>query len=405
MTFGALFRFLSVLLIVIVGISQPASLAAQSRFSPAIEVGDSLVTRYQLDQRILFLSLLRAPGDPRQLAEEQLINEAIQLQAARTADISPSEEEIRAGQTEFAARANLSADEFIAALGQNGVGAETFRDFVKAGVAWRNYVRDRFTDDARDFTPSQINRTISQTGTEGGVRVLLSEILLPAETPETAAASRVRAQELLGLDEDAFAAAARRYSVAASAAVGGAQGWLAVDSLPPTVAAAVAPLQPGQTSRIVEDGEVIALYHLRNREVVAPGAPDNLSVDYALFLVGGGPSEASRVAQSIDTCDDLYGVAQGLPEERLIRETLPVNALPADIQSAVATMDAGETNISLQRGGTATVLMLCERRPALISDVDINIIGNRLLNARLGALAAKHLADLRAATFINVIAR
>ena len=204
----------------------------------------------------------------------------------------------------------------------------------------------------------------------------------------------MRAQELLGLDEDAFAAAARRYSVAASAAVGGAQGWLAVDSLPPTVAAAVAPLQPGQTSRIVEDGEVIALYHLRNREVVAPGAPDNLSVDYALFLVGGGPSEASRVAQSIDTCDDLYGVAKGLPEDRL-----------ADIQSAVATMDAGETNISLQRGGTATVLMLCERRPALISDVDINIIGNRLLNARLGALAAKHLADLRAATFINVIAR
>lgn len=378
---------------------------AQGRFSPAIKVGDDLITRYQLDQRTLFLSLLRAPGDPRELAQEQLINEAIQLRAAREGDIDPSASEIEAGLSEFAARANLTAEEFVVALGQAGVGAETFRDFVRAGVAWRSYVRERFGEEARDFPQEQINRTISQTGTEGGVRVLLSEILLPAGSPETKAASRARAAELRQLDEDAFAAAARKYSTAPSAPRGGAQSWLALDEIPPAIASAVSGLQPGQTTGLVEQEGVIGLYLLRDREVVAPGAPENLSVDYALYIVGGGSAEAARVAQSIDTCDDLYGVAEGLPEERLIRETQPVNSLPADIRQAVATMDAGETSTALQRSGNATVLMLCNREPALKSNVDINIIGNRLLNARLGSLAAKHLADLRARTFIEVLSR
>lgn len=378
---------------------------AQGRFSPAIQVGDDLITRYQLDQRTLFLSLLRAPGDPRELAQEQLINEALQLRAAREADVMPSPQEVQEGLSEFAARANLSAEEFITALGQGGVGAETFRDFITAGVAWRSYVREEFGEDARDFPREQINRTISQTGTEGGVRVLLSEIVLPAGTPETAAASRARAQGLLQLDEDAFAAAARKFSIATSAPQGGRQSWLAVDSLPPAIAGAIAPLQPGQTSRIIEQDGVIGVYLLRDREVVAAGAPENLSIDYALFIVAGGVAEAQRVARSIDTCDDLYGVAEGLPEERLIRETQPVNALAPDIRQAVSTMDSGEISTDLQRSGNATVLMLCSREPALKSTVDVDIIGNRLLNARLGALAAKHLADLRAATHIEVFAR
>ena len=42
---------------------------------------------------------------------------------------------------EFASRAQLSADEFITALGQRGVAPETFRDFIAAGVGWRDLIR------------------------------------------------------------------------------------------------------------------------------------------------------------------------------------------------------------------------------------------------------------------------
>ena len=56
----------------ILATSAPPAAEAQGRFSPAFTVDDALVTRYQLDQRTLFLSLLGASGDPRELAREQL---------------------------------------------------------------------------------------------------------------------------------------------------------------------------------------------------------------------------------------------------------------------------------------------------------------------------------------------
>ena len=370
---------------------------AQSRFSPAIQVGDAVVTRYQIDQRTRFLALLRAPGDPRELAKEQLINEAVQQSAAADAEIEITPEEVQGGVAEFAARANLTSDQFVAALAQNGVQAETFRDFISAGVAWRSYVRDRFGETARDLPRDLIGRTLAETGTEGGLRVLVSEVLLPASTPETAAASRERATRISSLnDETEFAAAAREFSVASSSARGGELNWVAVEGLPDEIRPVIEGLIPGQISRPIELENAIGIFLLRDFERATTGAQDNLSVDYALFITDGDQSIAAATAREVDVCDDLYGVARGLPEDRLIRETVPTRDLPADIRAELAELDQNEASTALTRSGRSAVLMLCERKPALESTVDFEIVGNRLLNTRLGTLAADHLADLRA---------
>ena len=147
--------WIAAIVLLLIGV---ASAQAQGRFSPELQVGESVVTRYQVDQRTRFLTLLGAPGDVRALAREQLINEAVQFAAARSAGIELSEAQIAAGTEEFASRANLTAEQFLAALGQNGVEEQTFRDFVSAGVAWRSYVRSEFGEAARD-TVSQISNT------------------------------------------------------------------------------------------------------------------------------------------------------------------------------------------------------------------------------------------------------
>ncbi|MDJ1016775.1 MAG: peptidylprolyl isomerase [Paracoccaceae bacterium] len=385
----------------LVAITGAAPLVAQNRFEPVIRVDDDVITRYQLDERTRFLALLRAPGDPRELARDQLINELIQTRVAQAAGIELNEQALRAGTEEFAGRANLTAEQFVAALAQEGVGAETFRDFIGAGVVWRAYVRDTFSETARDFPIAAVGRALTRTGTEGGFRVLLSEILLPATTPETAAASRARAGEL-GLleDEAAFAAAARQFSVARSRGRGGAQSWAAIDALPENVRVAIAGLEPGQISRPVELENAIGVFLLRDSERILAGAPEDLAIEYALFLTGGGPEEARRIAGRVDVCDDLYGVAQGLPEERLIRETAPAAALPPDIRAAIETLDANEISTDLTRGGQTALLMLCGRRLDAESTVDLDIAGNQILNLRLNGIAADHLADLRGNAYI-----
>ncbi|MEO1024257.1 MAG: peptidylprolyl isomerase [Pseudomonadota bacterium] len=372
---------------------------AQNRFVPALQVGDTIITSYQIDQRTRFLALLGAPGDPREVAREQLINEAVQLIAARENQIEPSQPEIEAGIAEFAGRANLSPEQFITALGQEGVSPATFRDFITAGVAWRSTVRARFGQELRRaVTPIQVQRVQARTGTEGGLRVLISEIILPLSTTETARASRDRAARLASLDGEAdFAAAARKFSIAPTANRGGEIGWIAIESLPSEVQATIRAITPGQVSRPIEIGETIGLFLMRDREQVAPGTPETLSIDYALYTAASA-GEAARVAQQVEVCDDLYAVAKGLPENRLIRETRPAPSLPSDIRGAIELLDANEATTALQRSGAATVLMLCSRSPALESTVDAEIIGNRLLNDRLSTSAQHYLSELRASS-------
>ncbi len=385
----------------VVGMLASQSLA-QGRFSPVIQVGDRVITQYELDQRARFLGLLRAPGDPRNIARQQLINEAVQLGAGKSFGIAVSDEELLQSQADFASRANLTLEQFIEVLQQNGIAAETYRDFVRAGVIWRTIIQGRFQSIARNVPTDQIERTFAQTGTEGGLRVLISEILLPAATPETARASRERAAELANLDgEVAFAAAARQYSVAASRARGGEQNWVPIETLPEGIRGIIGALSPGQISRPVELPNAIGLFLLRNLERVDAGTPENLSVDYALFITDGDQNAANAIAEETDTCDDLYGVAHGLPEERLIRELQPIGALPADIRTAIGTLDIGEATTALTRNGRGTVLMLCSRLPSLESSIDLDIVGNRLVNSRLTAMAADYLADLRANTTIT----
>ena len=381
-----------------------STLHAQGRFSPVIEVGDSVITRYQLEQRTRFLALLRAPGDPRELARDQLINESIQLTASEAIGIEISADDIQAGMTEFAARANLTAEQFLTALGQNGVDAETFRDFVTAGLAWREYSRSQFADRARDVPRVQVERTLAKTGTEGGLRVLVSEILLPMTTPETTRVSRERAAQLSQITSEAdFATAARQFSVSASKSRGGELSWVSIDSLPAEVQSTIAALSPGQVSRPIQLENAIGVFFLRDAERATQGAPEDLSVDYALFFTGGTTAEATRVSADLDTCDDLYGVAKGLPEERLVREQEPTASLPPDVRQAVRTLDINET-ATLMRESGAAILMLCGRTASLESEVDFNLVANRLLNSRLTALATDHLANLRANTYIRILA-
>ena len=378
---------------------------AQNRFRPVIQAGDNIITEYQLTQRTRFLALLGAPGDPRTLARDQLINEAIQVNAALQSDNLPNDEQIAAGLEEFAGRANLSADQFVAALGQEGVDVQTFRDFVSAGVAWRSYVQSTFRDDARAISEDIINRSLANRGTDGGLRVLISEILLPATTPETERASRARAAEISSVQSiEDFAAAARLYSVSASRARGGEINWVAIEGLPDTVKSVIADLSPGQVSRPVDLGNSIGVFFLRDAERVAKGSPNTLSIDYALLTVPQGPAEAERIAAQLDTCDDLYGVAKDLPEDQLSRTSQPLGSLPSDLRAQVSVLDVNEASTAVVRNNMSTVFMLCGRQQALESTVDFELVGVRLFNQRLGIIAADHLADLRANTYIADLA-
>ncbi|PIE12385.1 MAG: hypothetical protein CSA72_00205 [Rhodobacterales bacterium] len=193
-----------------------------------IRIDNEVITRFDMKERIAFLTALGAPGDVRSLASEQLQNELIQLRLARQAGVTATEEQIVAGMEEFAARGTLSLEQLQEYLAQRGISPQTFRDFISAGVIWREYVRAELIPTV-SISQADIDAAMAEAEPEPGVKVLLSEIVLPAPDPASRKASKARAERLRSLDAAGFADAARRMSISLSrnsrrARAGGWQG-------------------------------------------------------------------------------------------------------------------------------------------------------------------------------------
>ncbi|MFV2033610.1 MAG: peptidylprolyl isomerase [Halocynthiibacter sp.] len=373
---------------------------AQSLFSPAVKVNDAVVTRYEVAQRIAFLRVLNQPGDIEKQAIEALIDNRLQMQAAKNMGIAIGEEQIAAAMEEFASRAELSTEQFLSEIADAGVAPQTFRNFVNAGLAWREVVGSRFAP-RTSITESEIDRALALSSSRGGVRVLLSEIVLPAP-PDQISAARARANEISRITTlSAFAAAASSYSAGPTRERGGRVDWLQIGNLPPPVRAQILSLKPGQVTAPIEVNNAILLFQLRAIEETDSPEVETVTVEYASYLIADGPA-AATVAQNIrdrvDTCDDLYAVALEQPEEVLERATLAAADIAPEIALELAKLDDNEVSTALRRanGQTMVFLMLCGRITEQEAEVSREDVRAQLTNQRLASHADSYLAELRA---------
>ena len=389
------------------GWALPGAPAAAQDFTPAMTVDGEVITQFELSQRQRFLTLLRAPGDVRALALDQLANERLQMREADKAGISATEEEIQAGIDEFAKRGNLTGEQFLQLLAQGGIAAESFRDFVAAGVTWRKFVQANFIPKV-SLSKTELAIAMGEVEPEAGLRVLLSEIALPAGDPATRRASEKRAQRLVGLEEADFGDAAKRFSVARTRNAAGEMDWVDVAALPPAIGAAVRGLKPGQTTRALPVEDSIRIYYMRDREEVKGTTPATV-VDYAALLLAGGRTDANlaaaeKISAEVTGCDDLYPFGRGLPPEQLIREEVREASVPAPFGPELARLDPGEISTRVTTtGGALAVLMLCARGNELPRSTTEEMVATRLKSSRAGAMAQAFLDELRANAKIETL--
>lgn len=383
----------------------PGAALAQNPFAPRVHVNDRVVTHFEVDQRALFLRLFSTPGDLEEVALERLIEEQLQLFEARRLGIRIGEEAIRDGMAEFAQRTELPLEEFIAAIGQAGVEEESFREFVRAGLAWRQVLSRRYGGRI-DITDAQIDRGLSLPAQRGAVRVLLSEIVLPT-LPQFADQTAALIPEIARIRSlDAFAAAARAYSASDSAEAGGRLEWMELSNLPEGVRPILLQLSPGGVTPPIRTSNAVIFLQLRGIERVSAFTPAQTQVEYATVLVpnAGSPAaqaEIARLRARADTCRDLGGLTPETTPDRFAIESMTLAEVPTEIGLELAKLDPGEISTNLRRGDAAVVLMLCARVPVAdlrpSRDQMRDIMGNR----RLEQLSDALLAELREAARIH----
>ncbi|MBD1202588.1 MAG: peptidylprolyl isomerase [Rhodobacteraceae bacterium] len=398
----------------------PSAAQDGSLFDPRMVINGQTVTNFEVEQRMLFLRALRAPGDPEKEALKALMRDRLGAQAAKDAGINVTAEQVNEGLTEFASRANLTVEQFTAALADEGVAPETFRDFVANGLLWREVVRARFGSQVR-ISEAQIDRALAENAKTPQVRILLSELIIPVQgedvSPVLDQARAIKAES----SGEAFASAAREFSAAPSAARGGRLDWLEITNLPPAIVSQVLTLSPGEVSDPIVVPQAVVLFQLNGISDVAGAMPAQVEVEYAQFALSPGMDPAVIRAQA-DGCDGLYPLARDLPPDQLRVTTQMMGEVPQDIGLELAKLDPGES-VLRQRAGYTELLMLClrtgvpEADPAAAAEipvtteegeaaedaplVDREAVRNRLGNEQLTALAEAFMEELRSEAIIE----
>lgn len=399
------------------------ALAQADLFRPVVFVNDSAVTRYEVDQRVRFMQFLRAPDVDAAAAEKALIDDRLRTFAAKQAGIDVSDDEINAGLEEFAARGNLSTDQFVQVLAQNGIDRQTFHDFIVSGILWREFVRQHLIGLVR-VTDAEVDREMGRIITTPQVTsVSLSELIIPApagqEAQANALAERIVAQTRSEAD---FARFAQQYSATPSAERGGRLPTTPLANLPPALRPILLQMQPGQVSQPLQVPGAVVLFYLRGTQgTLRPGAEEQI-LDYVRFRLANR-QDAARIAALSDTCADLFVHARGLPPEQIQRQSLPQGQIPTGDAIRLAVLDDNESTLITEGGAAVTLLMLCKRTPALLANAPPRPVAtapgeepaqpdpaalpareevrNQIFNRKVGQAAESHLAELRANAIIR----
>lgn len=399
----------TIVVVLLAAILQPfmaTTAPAQSDFSAVAQIGDRVVTQYEVNQRVVLLQVLGTGGDLEKAALDRLVDERLQAIAVERAGISTTDAQIDAGIEEFAAQGKLTGAQLLTQLADAGVDERSLRDFIRVGLAWRTLVRQRFAALSAP-TEAEIDRELGLAGRRPTLEFQFSEIFLPTNTANNAAITADLAPQIAALTRtDQFEDAARRFSAAQSAPNGGRiPDWVPISSLPPALRDVLPAMAPGEVTAPIEFNNAVGLFQLRaKREAVIAGKGAG-SIDYASVRVaadgrGSAAEAAAALRARVDTCDDLYGELTGPARTALQRQTMPTGRIPADLAHELAALDPGEvsTRLSPDGGQTVTFLMLCARLPGAAADSSGGVRDDTrqtLLNRNLTAFAEGYLQELR----------
>ena len=367
---------------------------AQSLFDPVVSINGAVITEYELNQRVRFNHFLEQTGKNIGKARDDLINDRLKVSAGRRAGIELSQDNLEQSMVDFANNSSRSLEELLSLIAQNGVDAQTFRDFVKSGVIWRKLVRSQF---AGRGVPSkaEIDRATASVGPQGGLRVLMSEIVIAASPQQAVTAKRLadKLSKITSITE--FSQKATEFSAAPTRVNGGKLEWTTLNDLPAALAPIVAALRPGQVTPPLNIPNAIVLLQLRAVEETAATAKILVKIEYA--FLSGPTTSIQIVAKNSDTCDDLYGLVKSKPELRLSIQSQKPSDIKRDKAVRIALLDKDEKSIlPTAEANISDMVMLCTRVYAISENASRAEIIQNLRLARLNSLADGYLAELRA---------
>ncbi|HEX7711231.1 MAG TPA: peptidylprolyl isomerase [Sphingomonadaceae bacterium] len=380
-------------------------------------VNGFVITGTDIDQRMaLVLDANKeakiSDQDKQRLREQvfrNLIDETLQIQAAKSDSNEVKPDEVAEQFNRVAEQNGKTPEELAAYLTKIGSSKASLQRQIEGELAWRKVLQRNvtpFINVSADEVNEVLDRMKASKGTD---EYRVGEIYLSA-TPEAQQAVFDNAKRIVDQLKQGgnFAAYARQFSEASTAAVGGDLGWIRLPQLPSELASAVAQLQPGQLVGPVQvPGGYSIIYLIDRRQVLTADPRDAvLSLKQISISFPQGTTEDQAKARLADFttrvkqirgCGDAEAVASAIGAEVVTNDQVKARALPDALQSVLLNLQVGQATPPF--GSVADgvrVLMLCGRDdPQQAAAPKFEDVMNQLEDDRINKRAQRYLRDLR----------
>jgi peptidyl-prolyl cis-trans isomerase SurA len=385
------------------------------RKATALVNGD-VITGTDIDQRVALVILAnegQVPADEMQRLRQQvlrnLVDESLQIQAAKVAEIKIEPRDIDRYYQRYVENFKKTPQEFDAYLRSVGSSPASLKRQIQAEVAWRRLQSrniEPFVNVADEEVRSVIERLNASKGTD---EYRIAEIFL-SSTPETAAETRANAARIVQqLRQGAsFLAYARQFSEASTAAVGGDLGWVRAEQLPEPLAEAARVLPVGQVSDpIAIPGGYSILAVQDTRKVLTADPRDAvLSLKQLSVKFNAGTTrdqaqpklqELARISQNVGGCGNVETAAARIGGEVVSSDQVRARDLPPALQDMLLKLSIGQATTpfgSLEE--SVRILVLCGRDdPDTTNGPSFDQVYAQLNEERVNRRAQRYLRDLR----------
>ena len=378
-------------------------------------VNGEVITQTDVDQRLGLLVISNGGEIPneeidrlRQQVLRNLIDETLEIQAAKAEKITIKPSEIDKAMVRVAQNVKQTPAELAAYLQANHSDVATLRRQIEGELAWRR-LQSAKIESGISVGDDEVNAVLDRmTKAKGSEEYHVGEIFLSA-TPATQSQTLDNANKILEQLRNgaSFPGYARQYSEASTAAVGGDLGWVRPEQLPAPLAAALTQMQPGMVSPPIQVSGGYSIIALQDTRKVLTADPRDavLSLKQVSVTFPKGTTRAqaeplvarfTAAAREVGGCGGADKLGADFNGEVLQRDDVKLRDLPPSLQQIMLPMQVGQSTPpfgSIEDG--VRVLVMCGRDEVEANQPSFDDIYSQINEERVNSRSRRYLRDLR----------